>query len=67
MSANITAVVLNDNSKLQSDDSMMEIILRMSMKFLQYSLSLKEMIGEMDEDGSGTVDFEVSFGSSQFH
>ena len=46
---------------------MMEIILRLSMKILKCSLSLKEMIGEMDEDGSGTVDFEVSFGSSQFH
>ena len=67
MSANITAVVLNDNSKLQSDDSMMELILTLSKKILKYSLSLKEMIGEMDEDGSGTVDFEVSFGSSQFH
>ena len=41
---------------------MMEIILRLSMKILKCSLSLKEMIGEMDEDGSGTVDFEVSQG-----
>ena len=32
------------------------------MKILKSSLSLKEMIGEMDEDGSGTVDFEVSQG-----